>query len=300
MLDGQRVLGNMVLFHCECCNNRFPTWHPRHKPEFELQCLKTCSIDVHTWKTQPGDETTQHATLHHGICMRCHKSKEKVKDDPLLQEVATFSARNNFDPLFGLDEGRAYKTWLRLAREATVVESMLVSLNHMQVSVCYFRGFRNVGKGMPGFHKNIISFPQDLTELKHLKHFFSNLQTNDVVNVRLRAETGEEIRLTKARVVSLERDGVRVEIDGSTETHLVSADDVEQRVCLPWKPKDLADHLIIFRRRQGRTDEYVDDLRVRRNFVYELLTFLMEMGTYRPDQGYECRHMYYNNCDRLT
>ena len=81
------------------------------------------------------------------------------------------------------------------------------------------------------------------------------MQANDVVNVRIRAETGEEARLTKARVVRLEREGVRVEIDGSTETHLVSADDVEQRVCLPWKPKDLADHLIIFRRRHGRTDE---------------------------------------------
>ena len=43
MLAGQRVLCNMVLFHCTTCNNRFPAFHPDHKPEFSLDCLKNCS-----------------------------------------------------------------------------------------------------------------------------------------------------------------------------------------------------------------------------------------------------------------
>ena len=36
MLDAQKVLSNMVLFHCKTCIERFPTWHPQHRPEFEL------------------------------------------------------------------------------------------------------------------------------------------------------------------------------------------------------------------------------------------------------------------------
>ena len=111
---------------------------------------------------------------------------EKMKDkQPHLQDVATFSARNNFDPLFGLDTGAAYREWLYLSHHATVVESMLVALNHMQVSVCYLRSRNTLSKGIPGFKKNIISFPQDITDLKNLSHFFSALSANDVVNVRV-------------------------------------------------------------------------------------------------------------------
>ena len=94
-----------------------------------------------------------------------------MKDQPLLKDVAVFSARNNWDPPFGLDEGAAYRTWRYLADNATVLESMLVALNHMQVNVCYLRGFRNAGGGVSGFRKNIIAFPQDLTDLKHARHF---------------------------------------------------------------------------------------------------------------------------------
>ena len=49
MLDAERVLCNMVLFHCTTCNNRFPTFHPKHKPQIDLQCLATCPVDVDTW-----------------------------------------------------------------------------------------------------------------------------------------------------------------------------------------------------------------------------------------------------------
>ena len=105
MLAGQRVLCNMVLFHCTTCNNRFPTFHPKHKPEFQLDCVKNCCIEVHEddWQDLPSDETTQHATLHRGRCMKCRKSLEKVANQPFLEVVATFSARNNWDPLFGFD-----------------------------------------------------------------------------------------------------------------------------------------------------------------------------------------------------
>ena len=192
MLDAQKVLSNMVLFHCKTCNERFPTWHPQHRPEFELECLKNCDVEAHEWYDMPGEERTRHATLHRGMCRRCHKSLEKVANKPLLQGVATFSARNNFDPLFGIDIGAAYKEWMYLSLNATVVESMLVALDHMQVSVCYLRNARRFGRGIPAFHKNIISFPQDINDMKNLAHFFSTLATNDIINVRVPALGGSE------------------------------------------------------------------------------------------------------------
>ena len=92
MLTGQRVLGNMVLFHCTTCNNRFPTFHPDHMPDFQPECFKNCSVEVYDWHDRPGAETTQHATLHRGQCMRCHKSLEKVAGKSIVDGVATFSA----------------------------------------------------------------------------------------------------------------------------------------------------------------------------------------------------------------
>ena len=149
----------MVLFHCTTCNERFPTWHPDHEPDFDLESLKDCDIEVHQWFDRPAAQRSRHATLHRGCCARGHKRLEKGKNKPLTHDVATFSARNNWDPLFGIDVGAAYKEWLYLSQNATVVESMLVALDHMQVSVCYLKATRRFGRGIPGFHKNIISFP---------------------------------------------------------------------------------------------------------------------------------------------
>ena len=89
--------------------------------------------------------------------------------------------------------------------------------------------------------------------------------------------------------------------DENTETQcrVVGLKDIEQRVQVPWKPRDLADNFVVFRRRLGRTEEYIEDLRVRKNFVRRILDLLMEPGLYRPDQGAECRHMYYSTCDRV-
>ena len=192
---------------------------------------------------------------------------------------------------------------------------MLIALNHMQVSVCYLWSRGNLSKGhrgIPGFKKNIISFPQDIADLKNLQHFFSGLGENDIVNVRVRArdvyaEEKEEDEalspLRRARVLQLLPEGVQVQLDDGErtepQTSVVALKDIEQRVQVPWKPRDLADNFIVFRRRLGRTEEYIEDLRVRRNFVRRILDLLMEPGFYRPDQGEQCRHMYYSTCDRV-
>ena len=156
---------------------------------------------------------------------------------------------NNWDPLFGLDVGAAYKEWQELSRIATVQEAMLVALCHMQVNVCFLRRYKHGSSGMTGFRTNIIAFPQDALELKALEHFWSNLQVNDIVNVRL---TEDKTVPRRARVLGLQKAGIWVQVPETGETHLVQKADIEQRVKLPWKPCDLSDQFIVFRRRLGR------------------------------------------------
>ena len=106
-----------------------------------------------------------------------------MNDDNILPEQ---SIKLSFDPLLQFDENRLQKEFQDLFRTATVVEEMLVALNHMQVDVCYLRR-----SGLTGFRKNIISFPQDSVELKNFNTFWSNLKTGDIVNVTLKKRTSK-------------------------------------------------------------------------------------------------------------
>ena len=76
-------------------------------------------------------------------------------------------------------------------------------------------------------------------------------------------------------------------------------ENIQQRLLLPWNPRDLQDNFILFRRRDARKDEYVEDLRVRRNLIKRLLQFFSMKGTWRQDQGIETLHKYYSSCDWL-
>ena len=138
------------------------------------------------------------------------------------------------DPLFGIDEVCYLKELQYVSTNATV-ESMLVALNHMQVSVCYLQSRRGSSQ-MTGFHKNIISFPQDLTELKNYENFLTNLQVDDIVNVRDPTSTSQVRSLLRARVLALPPDGVDVSIympDGCLLDKRLQKVDVEQRFLLP-------------------------------------------------------------------
>ena len=152
----------------------FPTWHPDFPcPLDKLRCLSNCSIDVDPddFDKKPDGEN-RFATFHTGICKRCRRSLDKVKDDALLACASAFSSRNNMDfvhgmedanalqstesashmdRLFGHDENRLKKEFLYLFQNATVVEEMLVALNHMQVDGCHLRR-----TGLSGFRKNTI------------------------------------------------------------------------------------------------------------------------------------------------
>ena len=66
-------------------------------------------------------------------------------------------------------------------------------------------------------------------------------------------------------MLAFERGGLRVLLGdpelgpgfARPEGVLVPLERVERRVTLPWKPRDLSDHLIVFRRRRGRARDYV-------------------------------------------
>ena len=159
------VTYNLVLFKCTVCNERFPTFHPKHKPpgDMELKCLRRCPIEVAEWDPpEPSDDTPlpDLAAFHTGTCLRCRKQLDKVKTHQVLEGVSVFCAENGmdfvagmnddnittppralgltFDPLIGADENRIRQEYVYLFEHATVVEEMLVSLCHMQVDVCYY------------------------------------------------------------------------------------------------------------------------------------------------------------------
>ena len=58
--------------------------------------------------TKPEGESRL-ATFHTGICLRCRRSFEKVKDDPLLASVSAFSSRSNMDFVYGMEDANALR-----------------------------------------------------------------------------------------------------------------------------------------------------------------------------------------------
>ena len=76
--------------------------------------------------------------------------------------------------------------------------------------------------------------------------------------------------------------------------------EITQRVKLPWKPAELHDYFITFRRRDAEKDDYIEDLRVRRNFITGILKLLTLKGNWRPHQGEEPLHKWYTGFDWLS
>ena len=165
-----------------------------------------------------------------------------------------------------------------------MLESMLVALNHTQVDTCHFQRRRGARPGQPLFRKNIISFPQELLELKQMHHFLSNLAPHDIVNCRLESTTSWPEQTCRGRLLSRTDDGWLVELSESPAPVGIPTHRITQRVQLPWKPSDLRDYLVIFRRRNADKDEYIEDLKVRRRFVEQLLQIFTRLGAWRPDE----------------
>ncbi len=73
--------------------------------------------------------------------------------------------------------------------------------------------------------------------------------------------------LRRARVVRRNETGCLVLLFGETTPQEVSRAQIRRRVSLPWKPSDLRDYLIVFRRHNASKDGCVQDSRTRRVFV---------------------------------
>ena len=103
---------------------------------------------------------------------------------------------------------------------------------------------------------------------------------SDIVNVPRRnaAEANYVTDVVPARVISIGHEGIVVKVAHEEKERLVSRRHVQARVTLPWKPSDLSHALIVLRRRSRMTDEYIEDLTVRRNFVIALLRCLSDLG----------------------
>ena len=171
------IVGQMVMFRCECCNERFPTFHPAYEPpeELNLELLKrgqggriACSVEVERWNDVPplrpvGEQLL--AGSFDGTCRSCHLDmveQQRLVAMAAVEELADGlgqaepggmvlkrSERNWMDPCWQFP----YQECAQLFEQATVTESMLVALEHMQVN------YVTVGRSrLDKFCKNVIFF----------------------------------------------------------------------------------------------------------------------------------------------
>ena len=113
----------------------------------------------------------------------------------------------------------------------------------------------------------------------------SNLSPHDLVDVALHEPGSETPVLRRARILDRLDSGFLVDVPGHSSKLTVTRDQIRRRVVLPWKPSDLRDYLIIFRRRNASKEEYVEDLRTRRVFVKNLLQILTALEQWRADEN---------------
>ena len=152
---------------------------------------------------------------------------ERVESQEELQRLP-------MDPVIGEDEVRLRREYVYIFENATVVEAMVVSPVHMQVSACHLRRRKFQRQGIIGFHRNVICFPQHLTELEQLNALWQGLDVYDLVNV---CDDGGILQ--KAMVEAINPDSLQVRLlhdDSVREVHPLN---IRQRFTLPWKPTDL-------------------------------------------------------------
>ncbi len=119
----------------------------------------------------------------------------------------------------------------------------------------------------------------------------------DIVNVLVSDPTTKQTLPHRAKLLDIGEDGFKVQLDDCEEPRIVNLEDIQQRVRLPWHPRDLRDYLIVFRRRNASKEDYVEDLQVRRDLIKRLLKLFTTEAEWRPNRGTEPMHMYYTGFD---
>ena len=154
------ILSHMVLFDCKVCKERFPAFHPAYRPPSrlfnEIEVLKrgatgvaTCNTEVSSWDDVPELQEELVAGCYGGTCLRCQLDMDKQLavqggDASNAAVVPRRSELNHMDPCFRFPVDDLKE----LFDGATVVEAMLVALEHMQVN------FVTVARGLRKFRRS--------------------------------------------------------------------------------------------------------------------------------------------------
>ena len=299
------ILTRMVVFTCNQCSERFPTFHPAYAPPPEIakdmeilrrgkDGVAACNVEVATWdELPPLDAADGIALCCTGCCLRCAQdAKEQMlklcveRNEVVLRR----SAENHMGPCFRFP----WHDLESLFAEATLVEAMLVALDHMQVNFV-----RVSSTGMRKFRRSTLSFPQDLPRFAERLQLMKGFRVKDRVNSArgfgvdplnpdraVRPVTGatDEERekyavdasgclVFPAKVLEVQPKGLLVlEYDGGGVGY-EWAHDVVPRFVLPWHPRNVPFHLML-RRNVGRGRRPVEGLQARWHHVSNLLQAL--------------------------
>ena len=304
------ILSRMVLFTCRECSERFPTFHPAYAPPEciarNMEVLKrgrdglaSCSVEVFWWEELPPLQPPDGLALQcSGVCVRCHKDMlEQMASNKSAANLGEFvglrSVENHMDPCFRFpaDDLR------ELFDGATIVEAMLVALEHMQINFVTISHSQ-----LRKFKRNIISFPQEVSSFVAKLGLMRNYRPGDRVNsvrgfgfdaavpdrpARRVVDASDEDRekyahdsggclIFPATVLERRPDGLLVlEYDGGGQGREKS-ENVHPRLAMPWSPSDVPLHVML-RRNLGRGKGALEGLQVRWFVVANLLQALTSL-----------------------
>ena len=208
------------------------------------------------------------------------------------------SEDNHMDPCFRFPVDDLQ--WL--FDQATVVEAMLIALEHMQVN------FVTVSAtGLRKFRRNTLSFPQDVVSFAQRLDLMKQYRPGDRVNsvrgpgqdprnpdreVKKAVQATDEERrqfavdwagdlIIPGRVRQRLPDGLLVVDYDSGGEGLERVENLTPRVTMPWHPKQVPLHIML-RRNVGRGKDVLEGLEVRWAFVANLVQALCAF----PRDGY--------------
>jgi len=220
---------------------------------------------------------------------------------------------NNMNPWHGFPVGQSGRDLRDLFAGATVLEAMLVALEHMQVHFVLARRTR-----LPKFVKNVISFPQDFAGLASRLGLLQQYRAGDRVN-SVRGPGGEEARVPKWARDASEADCTRFATDErgylvfpATVKEVLSdgrlvliydfglgegvelPEQVWPRVMMPWHPRFLKGQTKILLRRNVGHGRSIEGLEVNWSKVARILQVLTRWGWWRPEGAEGPMHKYYD------
>jgi len=295
------ILSRMVMFRCDICDERMPTFHPAYRPPRDLDlCVlrSACKTDVARWEESPpfdeSEEDLRVAKCYHGRCMVCHLDIRKDMQERGLETeafaVPMRGADNRMDPCWNFP----HEELRDLFASATVNEAMFIALEHMQLDFVTVRS-----TGLRKFRKNIISFPQDLRKTVVQHGMLREFKICDRVNsVR---GPGEDLERQPKRAqdasdeercqFSVDSNGCLVypatvrAVDGPHKVSLEYdcckgvwypeyVENVTSRVQMPWHPRKLHGKLVIMLTRNVPHGDPIEGLEVRWGVVCNILRAL--------------------------